>query len=170
MRKLIAVLTGLVIVIAVNWSIYAREQLLSNGRVVLLELAPVDPRSLMQGDYMALNFKVATEAFPRGEIKPSTDGHLVVTLDTRGIGNFKRFADSTPLSANEAVLQYRIRNDQVKFATNAFFFEEGSSEKYQTAHYGEFRVSPDGEMLLTRLRDTNLVVLGENVNSSVTNN
>lgn len=160
MRKLIVVLTGLVILVAVNWSIYAREQLLSQGRVVLLELAPVDPRSLMQGDYMALNFKVANEAFPRGDIKPSEDGHLVVRLDERSVGYFKRFADSTPLAANEAMLKYRIRNNQVKFATNAFFFEEGSSQQYQAARYGEFRVSADGEMLLTTLRGVDLAVLG----------
>jgi len=34
------------------------EQTLSGGRMVLVELAPVDPRSLMQGDYMALAFVI----------------------------------------------------------------------------------------------------------------
>ncbi|XOT97907.1 GDYXXLXY domain-containing protein, partial [Alcaligenes pakistanensis] len=29
------------------------------GQTVLLELAPVDPRSLMQGDYMSLNFALS---------------------------------------------------------------------------------------------------------------
>ena len=35
-----------------------RQGLLRNGRTVYLELAPVDPRSLLQGDYMALNYAV----------------------------------------------------------------------------------------------------------------
>lgn len=162
MRKLIAVLAGLIILLAVNVTIYQREKLLSEGRVILLELTPVDPRSLMQGDYMALRFKVATDAFPGWNVeRPSADGQLVVTLDERGVASFKRVADSTPLANNEALLKYRIRNNQVKFATNAFFFEEGSSQKYQSAHYGEFRVSPDGEMLLTNMRDTNLAVLSQ---------
>lgn len=161
MRKLIAVLAGLIILLAVNFTIYQREKLLADGRVVLLELAPVDPRSLMQGDYMALRFKVATDAFPDWNVaRESVDGRLVVTLDERGVASFKRIADSTPLAANEAVLQYRIRDNQVKFATNAFFFEEGSEQKYQIARYGEFRVSPDGEMLLTDLRGADLAVLG----------
>lgn len=162
MRKLIAVLAGLIILLVVNITIYQREQLLSNGRVVLLELAPVDPRSLMQGDYMALRFKVATDAFPGWNVERSrADGQLVVTIDERGVASFKRVADNTPLANNEALLNYRIRNNQVKFATNAYFFEEGSSQKYQSAHYGEFRVSADGEMLLTNLRDANLTVLGQ---------
>ena len=44
-----------------NGSIWQREQLLGSGRVVILELAPVDPRSLMQGDYMALTFAAGRE-------------------------------------------------------------------------------------------------------------
>ena len=35
-----------------NWSVYQKEQTLKEGQLVLLQLAPVDPRSLMQGDYM----------------------------------------------------------------------------------------------------------------------
>ncbi|MFX7329222.1 GDYXXLXY domain-containing protein, partial [Acinetobacter baumannii] len=33
-----------------------KEMLLKEGQLVLLPLAPVDPRSLMQGDYMALRY------------------------------------------------------------------------------------------------------------------
>ena len=59
MRKGIAILAGVAILALANFSIYSRERLLTEGSVVLLHLAPVDPRSLMQGDYMALNFAVA---------------------------------------------------------------------------------------------------------------
>ncbi|MGZ8137446.1 MAG: GDYXXLXY domain-containing protein [Methylococcaceae bacterium] len=159
MRKLIVVLTGLIILVAVNVTIYKREQLRTEGRVVFLELAPADPRSLMQGDYMALRFKVGTEVFPGLSVEQGKDGLLVVALDERGVASFRRFADNSPLAANEAVLRYRIRNDQVKFATNAFFFEEGNAQHYQSARYGEFRVSTDGDMLLTNLRGVDLAVL-----------
>ena len=161
MRKLIVVLAGFLLLVTVNFSIYQREKLRSEGRVILLELAPVDPRSLMQGDYMALNYTVANAAFPSRQAEESKDGYLVVALDERGVASFKRLADATPLAANEAVLRYRVRNDQIKFATNAFFFEEGSAAQYQTARYGEFRVSADGEMLLTNLRNADLAVLGK---------
>ena len=40
-----------------NWSVYQKEQTLKEGQLVLLQLAPVDPRSLMQGDYMGLTIK-----------------------------------------------------------------------------------------------------------------
>lgn len=160
MRKIIAVAAGLIILLAVNFNIYQREKLLAEGRIVLLEFAPVDPRSLMQGDYMALNYAVTNTAFPSRHVEDGKDGQIVVAVDERGVASFKRLSDSTPLAANEAVLQYRVRNNQVKFATNAFFFEEGSGQQYQAAKYGEFRVSENGEMLLTNLRGADLAVLG----------
>jgi uncharacterized membrane-anchored protein len=154
MRKWISALAGLLILVAVNWAIYGREQLLENGQVVLLELAPVDPRSLMQGDYMALRFKVADDAFGRGRVsdpKHATDGRLVVKLGEHAVASFVRLDTGAPLAAGEARLRYRIREQQVKFATNAFFFQEGTASQYAQARYGEFRVAPGGDMLLVHL-------------------
>lgn len=160
MRKLIALAAGIVVLAIVNIGIYQREQLLAHGKVVLLELAPVDPRSLMQGDYMALRFKVANDAFPRNDWKTLTDGRMVVALDTKQVAHFRRFADGAPLAADETVLRYRVRNEQPKFATNAFFFEEGRASEYQAARYGEFRVSGSGDMILTALRAADFHALG----------
>lgn len=151
MRKSVAVLAGILILAAVNWSIYGRERLLEAGQIVLLELAPIDPRSLMQGDYMALRFKLADEAFGRGRSKIAQDGHIVVRIGERGVGSFVRRDAGEPLAPGEARLRYRIREDRVKFATNAYFFQEGTASAYARARYGEFRVAPDGEMLLTHL-------------------
>ncbi len=151
MRKLIAVVAGLLMLAAVNWSIYGRERLLETGQVVLLELAPIDPRSLMQGDYMALRFKVADEVFGRGRSKIAEDGRIVVRIGERGVGSFVRRDGGEALATGEARLRYRVREDKVKFATNAYFFQEGTASQYARARYGEFRVAPDGEMLLTHL-------------------
>ncbi|MFI3190128.1 hypothetical protein BCS42_11940 [Crenothrix sp. D3] len=159
MRKIIILVTGVLILLAVNITIYQRQQLRNNGRVIYLELAPVDPRSLMQGDYMALNYNIANNAFGFGRIKEGKDGYLIAELNEKNIATFKRLANDAPLANNEVLLRYRIRNEQIKFATNAYFFEEGQAERYQSAKYGEFRVSEDGELLLTQLRDVNLAVL-----------
>ena len=162
MRKVIAVIAGLLLLGVVNWSIYSREQLLKHGRVVLLELAPVDPRSLMQGDYMALRFKVAGQIreLTRSEVE-AENGRVVVKLDERGVGNFVRRDGGEPLASDEVHLRYRIRNGQVKFATNGFFFQEGHANDYQKARFGEFRVDPSGELLLTDLRGEKLERLGQ---------
>ncbi|MDH4163790.1 MAG: GDYXXLXY domain-containing protein [Nitrospirota bacterium] len=162
MRRIIIALTGLLILAGVAVSISNKEMLLVTGRVVLLELAPVDPRSLMQGDYMALRFKAANEAFG---IRPDqaslpTDGRIVLSVNEDGVATFKRLDIGAPLAAGEVAMRYRIRDHKPKFATNAFFFQEGHAQDYAKARYGEFRVADSGECILTGLRDENLVLLG----------
>jgi uncharacterized membrane-anchored protein len=160
MRKAVALAAGLAVLGFVNFGIYQRERLVTEGRVVLLRLSPVDPRSLMQGDYMRLNFEAADQAFPFGRRPQLADGHVVVALDGQGVGRFRRLADSRPLAGDEIALRYRIRAGQPNFATNAFFFEEGQATAYADAAYGEFRVGSGGEMILTGLRGPRLEVLG----------
>ena len=160
MRKFVILAGAILVLGAVNFSIWQKENLLANGRIVLLELAPVDPRSLMQGDYMALRFRVANDAFGNSNKSTLSDGRIVVAVNDKGIGQFKRFEDGASLAADEALLRYRVRDNNVKFATNAFFFQEGHGQYYQRARYGEFRVSEKGDLLLTALRGENLEPLG----------
>lgn len=61
MRPLAILLVGLAILAGINFTVWRYEQAMANGEVVLLRLAPVDPRSLMQGDYMRLNYEIARE-------------------------------------------------------------------------------------------------------------
>ena len=153
MRRAVVLLAGLALLAFVNFGIYQRERLLTDGQVVLLKLSPVDPRSLMQGDYMRLNFEAADQAFPWQRRSSLADGRIVVALDPQRVGHFRRFADARPLAPNEIALRYRIREGQPNFATNAYFFEEGQAQAFAAAAYGEFRVGADGEMILTQLRD-----------------
>ena len=158
----IVALVGLVIVLGlVNWSIAAKEKHLAEGRIVYLELAPVDPRSLIQGDFMALRFRLANTvygALPKNETGrrnavDAADGHVVVTLDERQVASFKRLDNDQPLAGHEMRLRYRVRNGDVKFATNAFFFQEGHGRHYEAARYGQFRADAAGELLLVAMYD-----------------
>jgi uncharacterized membrane-anchored protein len=160
MRKGIVLLAGLAILVLVNYSIYSRERLLTEGRVVLLKLAPVDPRSLMQGDYMALRFAVVDDIRARVATESPHDGYVVLALDDHRAGTFVRIDDGSPLAANEARMLYRMRDRRIKFGTNAFFFQEGSAGLYGKARYGEFRVGSDGDSILTALCDEQFAVLG----------
>ena len=160
MRKAIALLAGLLVLAFVNYGIWGRERLLTEGQIVLLDLAPVDPRSIMQGDYMRLDFQVANEAFRSTNFRIVDDGHIVVAVDGNRVGTFRRIADGRPLAPGEAALRYRVRGGVPYFGTNAFFFEEGSARAYENARYGEFRVDRDGEMILTGLRDERFQPMG----------
>jgi len=161
MRKAIALAAGVLVLAVANWTILQREELLRDGRVAILELAPVDPRSLMQGDYMALRFKVAVEALDRAKMaKAPAGGHVVVKLGANALATFTRLDDGSVLAPDELRMVYRIRGGQLKFATNAYFFQEGDGPLYATARYGEFRVARNGDSILVALRDRDLKRLG----------
>ena len=160
MRRTLALLAGLAILVVANLSIASLERQRTGGRMVLLELAPVDPRSLLQGDFMAVHFAVEDAAFGRTPAKNLRDGRIVVRLDGRGVGTFVRRDDGRPLTDGEVPLRYRVRDGRVQFATNAYFFQEGHAKLYEGARYGEFRAAPSGELLLTHLRGAYLERLG----------
>lgn len=155
MRKTLAVIFGVAVLIGAHLSIYERERLLADGRVVLLELAPVDPRSLMQGDYMALRFALANAAFSHADAA-TADGRLVLKVAANGVASFVRFHTGAPLAPDEIRMRYRIRAGVPRLATNAFFFQEGTGAHYAHARYGAFRVGADGEAILTALHDAHL--------------
>src|SRR5205814_1169989 len=50
---LLLALGALLVLGAVNYSIVAKESIKANGEAIYLDLTPIDPRSLVQGDYMA---------------------------------------------------------------------------------------------------------------------
>jgi len=166
MDKVIALISLLLILGLVNGSIYKKEDHLANGEIVYLDLAPVDPRSLMQGDYMALRFKIGTEiynALPKMDeyqgwqhSADASDGYVIVKKDEKNIGTYKALYSDQVLSDDEVLMQYRIRNGSVKFATDAFFFQEGQAEVFQPARYGQFRIDKSGELLLVAMFDKDL--------------
>ncbi len=152
---------GLVLALAVpNALVVQKERVLATGTPMLLELAPVDPRSLIQGDYMSLDYAMVRQiADSNGEV-PRT-GKVVVALDGHGVARFaRRHEPGTPLRPGEHLLTYRLRGRRVRIGTDAFHFQEGHAPRYQRARYGEIRVAPSGTSVLVGLRDSSRAVLG----------
>lgn len=152
-RGLIA-LGALLVLGAVNFAIVGKEHIKRDGEVAYLALAPVDPRSLMQGDYMALRFALVRE-LESADAKtggPQHEGETRfarVALDAQRVARLAGSDAPAPLR-----LRYRIRDGRVWLGTNAFFFEEGAAERFAGARYGEFRVDrASGEAVLVGLRD-----------------
>lgn len=133
-----------------NWAIYQKEQLRSDGETVYLSLAPVDPRSLMQGDYMVINYSL-TEAIRREEL-PALGGQVVIKLDENRVGHFVRLADNQPLAPDERLLRYRNRRGPY-FGIESFFFQEGRADEYNESRFAELKISPTGTAMLIDLHD-----------------
>jgi len=60
---------------AVNYKVQQFEDVLATGKAIVLKIAPVDPRSLMQGDYMVLNYAILSE-FQQSQVLPESNESL----------------------------------------------------------------------------------------------
>lgn len=152
-------LAAVLVLGALNWAWAGKAWVIENGREVLLPLAPIDPRSLMQGDYMALRFALSeqiesarlqqTASGSAADVREGGFGRAPVKLDARGVVELD-WGNPTP----ELSLRFRLRQDRVWLGTNAFFFEEGEVERYREARFGVFRVDAhSGEAVLVALAD-----------------
>ncbi|WP_421314525.1 GDYXXLXY domain-containing protein [Aeromonas veronii] len=162
-RQLALLLSGLAILAGINATVWRYEHAMSSGEVVLLRLAPVDPRSLMQGDYMRLNYEIARELTSRDARTTQNKGSdtLVIRLDAHQVATLVVDGKPDRLASDERLLQVHQSERQWQIGPDAYFFEEGSGEQYEAARYGEFRLQADGKTLLVGLRDEAYQPIGQ---------
>lgn len=147
---------GLALVVTVvNWQIAAKQAILDQGTAMLVPLRPVDPRSLMQGDYMRLAY---ADPIPDSLTVPER-GVLVVDMPD-GVIRFRRLDDGTALAAGEYRLAYRRSGSATEFAADSFLFQEGQADRYAKARYAVLKVAADGTALLSSLADEGLKEIG----------
>ncbi|ELM3617524.1 GDYXXLXY domain-containing protein [Aeromonas sobria] len=162
-RQLALLLSGLAILAGINATVWRYEQAMSSGEVVLLRLAPVDPRSLMQGDYMRLNYEIARELTNRDARATQDNGSdtLVIRLDAHQVASLVADGKPDQLASDERLLQVHQSERLWQIGPDAYFFEEGTGDQYETARYGEFRLQADGKTLLVGLRDEAYQPIGQ---------
>jgi uncharacterized membrane-anchored protein len=133
-------------------SIVKKEELLKDGQLVLFELAPVDPRSLMQGDYMTLRYKISEDIHSE---KISKRGYCVIQLNRSGVANRIRFQkDLTPLNKGEYLVEYTSPDHwKINIGAESYFFQEGQAKKFEKAKYGGVKIDKNGNSLLIGLFD-----------------
>lgn len=153
--KWIVVLFNLLIILFLfNKSIIEKERILSDGRLILLKLAPVDPRSLMQGDFMSLNYEISGDVFCDSIPKR---GYCIVKLDKDGVASKVRLQDGiTPLNTGEYPIVYTAGRWNINIGAESYFFEEGKADKYASAKYGGIKIDNDGHGILIGLYNEKL--------------
>jgi uncharacterized membrane-anchored protein len=149
--------SALAVLLVANVGIWQKEDLIAHGEPVYVELKPVDPRSLMQGDYMQLNFAVPGDFFGTTEDTPGDRRpHVIARREVRGIARLLRMDEGSPLAPEEFRFELSPKNGRWVLVTDAWFFKEGEGARWAKAKYGEFRVAADGHALLVGLRGENL--------------
>lgn len=151
-KWIIILVNLLILLVYFNNSVVEKEDLLSDGQLILLELAPVDPRSLMQGDYMRLRYEIS-DNIKSDSI--SKRGFCVVELMPNKVGKKVRIQENrTPLKKGEYLIEYTAKDwGGINIGAESFFFQEGEAEKYESAKYGGIKVDKHGNSLLIGLYD-----------------
>lgn len=151
----VGLLVGAVLALGlVNWDVRGKEQVIAQGQRILVPLIPVDPRSLMQGDYMALNFSLPFEMREKLKDIVSPSQLVRASLDDQGVATIQGLlTDTSPLEKGELALPLKRLKGQWVLVTDAYFFPEGQGRHFEQTRYGDFRVLPDGRALLVGLAD-----------------
>lgn len=152
-RIIVLAFTIATVLLVINIEIVGKEQIVRNGKTVLLRIAPRDPRSLLQGDYMALRYSMAGAVASAARQFEMNDGIAVIELGELNEARFVSLYKDQQLQDRQQLLRYRKRGDSVRLASDAYFFEEGSGQEYSAARFGEIRVNTNGDAVLIGLRD-----------------
>ena len=147
MKNIVFFCTTILALAAVPFLIIKKEATLAEGHTILLRLAPVDPRSLIQGDYMTLRYAMANE-IPSAQLE--SKGCIVVKADTNNVARFVRIYKKEKLLDGEMLLSYRKRGN-LRLGAESYMFQEGDANIYSRARYGELKVDKEGSSVLVGL-------------------
>lgn len=92
---------------------------------IILETAPVDPRSMFQGDYVTLSYKIGNSG---GRI--AADGETIYTVlaqDEKGLWQAVRTSPTWPedLPPDQRVILGTVQYPRIIYGIEAFFVPEG---------------------------------------------
>lgn len=152
----------IMVFIIFNIMIYQKQQILKTGETVYLSIAPSDPRSLMQGDYMTFRYLLEDDLKKVTTPPVLQEGYLVIATNENGVGQFIKFYQGEKLNHNEKLLKYRFYPNnfsQYTIKPNTFFFQEKRQPNFQQAKFAVFHYQGDKNYLLTGLADQHYQII-----------
>lgn len=101
---------------AVNYKVQQFEDVLATGKPVVLKIAPADPRSLMQGDYMVLNYAILSE-FQQSQVLSESNESLDSNepIDTVESNETTGIDESSPSGKKAYILVHLDKNHVATF-------------------------------------------------------
>lgn len=121
------------------WMVGGREYLLATGQTVWLRTAPVDPQDLFRGDYVTLEYEIATvpeslwsaeasKAYERNDIELP----VYVTLKTEGNGVARAVALDVKRPASGLFIKGRMNpSRRIAYGIDAYFVEQGQGKVFE---------------------------------------
>ncbi len=143
------------------FNIIKNESVLNDGEIVLLRLRPVDPRSIMQGDYMALRFSLGDEVrrgeerFPNVVAEEFATDSITVDVDITAIND----EDTTAVNNEDEIVEV-VEDDSVTVEENdnediaVAVTEENPYQDYNVYKYCVVRLDKDRVAHYVRLTNS----------------
>ncbi len=167
MKKYFSLILALATILIFVGLVAKNEWHLHHSKNIFIELRPVDPRSILQGDYMALAYELnlqSLKALAGSESKAldqvifnhsSVPAKVILDSQNRVV---RTILDSNNSFAGQSLI---LKNPENRLqalypASRSFLFAEGLAQCYQKAKYAEFKVNTKGEAILFDLRGERL--------------
>ncbi|MEG0482553.1 MAG: GDYXXLXY domain-containing protein [Acinetobacter sp.] len=189
MKKMIPLGLALFSILVFLGMIFKNELHLKNSESIYVRLQPVDPRSILQGDYMVLNYELYfapqnsilenTSQQNRNQPNINSEDHIFsghyfddfiknkssivtyVELDSQKRVLHSYFNLPKGVRTSRLILQNPNNRYVMLYpASKSFLFAEGLADCYQQAKYAEFKVDQQGNAILTALKGEQLQDLG----------
>lgn len=155
-------LVQLLFIGAVFWQ---KEQLLQNGELVALELVPIDPRSMLQGDYVELRYAIHAAYQEQQQTGETTEGRLLVELRESNETivyqeehvpvyqpvQFHPADQSLKAQEGTVIIQGSGRFGQLDLGIEHFFIPEGSGAEWEEKNIALVRIAENGDAILEML-------------------
>jgi uncharacterized membrane-anchored protein/uncharacterized membrane protein len=142
-----------------GYQTFTNETLLKEGETVRLELAPIDPRSLIQGDYVRLNYDISENTSFLNAGLPGEKIQLILRPEGEVYsysGYYKqrgKWNRTYEKQETDVVINGVIGGDgRVIFGIESFFVEEGTGiDVENTAEFAIVKIPENGNALLVNL-------------------
>ncbi len=146
---------------------------LTTGDSIYVKLSPLDPRSLIQGDYMALNYElffinleaadkdweINKTSLTRNQRHIYNQARITIWVETDQQGRITKSAfDANDLVHPRPLIVKNPSNYMRSLypAANSFLFAEGLAQCYQRATYAHLKVNNKGAPILMELVNDDL--------------
>ncbi|WP_314295144.1 GDYXXLXY domain-containing protein [Fusobacterium periodonticum] len=175
MKKILIVVNIVLLFVITGFSAQKEESYKKLDSYFYLELRPVDPRSLLQGDYMTLNYDILDQTTEfiynnrtyiyDGENENEVDeirelrkladakrAYIAIRLDENKVAKFVKLTKEKTDEKDLFFIAYKSDGYNVDINVNSYLFQEGTGDKYENARYAKV-VLVGNKLRLIDLRD-----------------
>ena len=125
------------------------------GKEVLLEIRPVDPRDLLRGDYVTLDYNISHYG-QNGNLRG--DVYVILKTDENNVAEIDFITKDNPKKyEKELYLKGKIIRNTIKYGIESYFVKEKTGLEIEkkirlsSKSYAKVKIAPNGKAKVTGL-------------------